>query len=234
MVFPNPFRPVLYASQEEGERRYREQQEPKRRSAGFTDKSRSPEELRALCHETAADLGLVPVGEDPSGLRWRDPFMLRMFSVEVVGGIRGEYGDVGVTVTGSSGGGGSIAQPRYLDRLVRAFADRVERGDRAQEVAFETPERKRRRRMMLGYLRLTQWVPLVLLLPLIILTQVYWEGLKPVALIVAWCYLVVAVPLAANFFRRRVAGVGSPGDLMPFAVATGTFVAGVAVWLVLV
>lgn len=85
---------------------------------------------------------------------------------------------------------------------------------------------------MLRYLRVVQWVPLALLLPVVVVTQVYWDGLKSVALLVACCYLVVAVPLAASFFRRRVAGIGSAGDLVPFAAATGAFVVGIVLWLI--
>lgn len=206
--------------------------EARQRSAGFTVTRQSPEEMRALCREVGLDLGLVVAEDDPSRLHFREPFLLRVVPVDVVVRIQGEYGHVEVQVTGYRDVNWSIVPPRYLDRLVHALADRAQHGGKPSPDAFETPQRVRGRRMMLGYLRVIQWIPLALLVPLVVVTQVYGDGLKPVAILVAWCYLVVAVPLAASVFHRRIAGVGSPWDLIPLAVVTGVFVVGIALWLV--
>jgi hypothetical protein len=209
-----------------------ERVEARQRSTSFSVTRQAPEEVRGLCREVAADLGLVVVEDDPSRLRLRDPFLLRVFPVEVVVGIQGEYGGVEVKVTGYSGAGGSIAQPRYVDRLITVFAERVQRGGRSSEAAFEKPEGRRARRMMLSYLRLIQWIPLALLIPVAIAAQAYLDGLKQVALLVAWCYVVVEVPLVASFFRRRLTGIGSLGDLLALVAVDGVFVVGVVLWLV--
>jgi hypothetical protein len=206
-----------------------ERAEATQRGMSFTVTRRSPEEVLSLCREVAADLGLAVVEDDPSRLRLRDPFLLRVFPVDVVVKIEGEYGAVAVQVMGYSGPG-AITQPRYVDRLVRTFEERVQRGGNLSEAAIETPEKRRALRLMQGYLRVVQWIPLLLLLPLVIVTQVYFA---PTAFLVAWCYLVVAMPSAASFFHRRVAGVGSPGDLVPLAAATAVFAVGIVLWLVL-
>jgi hypothetical protein len=208
-----------------------ERVEARQRGTGFRVSRQSPEELHTVCREVAADLGLAVVDDDPDILHLRDPFLLRAFPVEVVVKSQGDYGDIQVQVVGYAGAG-VVAQTQYLERLIQALAERVQRGGRFSERAFETAERKRRRRMMLRYLRVVQWVPLSLLLPLIVVTQIYMDGLKPMAVLVAWCYLVVAAPLVASCFRRRVAGVGSAFDLAPLAAATGVFAVGVVLWLV--
>ena len=205
--------------------------ESRQRSAGFTVTRQSPEEVRALCREVGLDLGLVVAEDDPSRLHFREPFLLRIFPVDVVVHIEGDYGQVEVTVTGYRGVNWSIVPPGYVDRLIHAFADRVQRGGVRSAGAFETPERKRARRTMLSYLRVVQWIPVAWLIPVAAITGIYLEGRKPVAVLIAWCYLVVAVPLAVSFLHRRVTGVGSTGDLVPLAAATALFAAGIVVWL---
>lgn len=178
------------------------------------------ETVRNACMEAARDLGLSPGKGSTASLFFSDSRRYSPLRARISVTISGDNEQVHISYLGTTAVTYLAWGADYLRRVISEFAMRVEREVAAPLVTPESQRIRTRRRALLKWLTIIQWLPAAVLVPpAIILAGLYWDDPRLYVGLLVCFWLVAPVAQGVEVVRKRLVNIDLFEDYVVLSIA---------------